>query len=193
MKLSTLEDLYVEELQDLYSAETQLLKALPKMAKAASSAELQSAFEDHLEQTKEHVARLEQIFENYDANPKGKKCNGMEGLIKEGDEIINEDMEDEVRDAGLISAAQRVEHYEMAGYGCVATYAKLLGKEDEADLLHQTLEEEEETDETLTDLAETINVEANEGEDSEEEAEEGEKANSNRRGTGDRTAKRASR
>ena len=161
MKMETLHDLYLEELRDLYSAENQLLKALPQVAKKCGSDELRSAFEEHLEQTKEHVTRLEEIFEKHDESPKGKKCKGMEGLLEEAKELMEEDIEEEVLDAGLISAAQRVEHYEIAGYGCVVTYAKLLGHEEDADLLQQTLDEEKETDETLTDIAEsTINIEA---------------------------------
>ena len=160
MEKERLEELYVEELKDIYSAETQLLKALPKMAKAATSEELQDGFGEHLEQTKGHVKRLEQIFSELEENPKGKKCAGMEGLIKEGQEMIDEDLEDEVKDAGLISAAQRVEHYEIAAYGCVRTYAELLGHDEQASLLEETLDEEKETDEKLTELAKKINVEA---------------------------------
>src|ERR1700676_1800864 len=123
-----LKELYVEELKDLYSAENQLVKALPKMAKASTSEDLRAGFEEHLDQTKEHVARLERIFKALGESPNGKKCKGMEGLIKEGAEMIAEDPAPEELDAGLISAAQRVEHYEMAGYGCVSAYAKLLGE-----------------------------------------------------------------
>jgi ferritin-like metal-binding protein YciE len=173
MKLNTLQDLYLEELRDLYDAENQLVKALPQMAKAAGSEELRNAFEEHLEQTKEQIERLDQIFENYGASPKGKKCKGMAGLIEEARELIKEDADEDVRDAGLIAAAQRVEHYEIAVYGCVCTYAKLLGSEEEAELLEQTLDEEKETDQTLTEIAEsTINIEAAEGDESEEEEEE---------------------
>jgi ferritin-like metal-binding protein YciE len=161
MELSSLRELYITELRDLYSAENQILKALPKMAKTASSEELKNAFQEHLEQTKTHVERLEQIFKNLDATPKGKKCKGMEGLIEEGKELMQQDAEPEVLDAGMIGAAQKVEHYEMAGYGCVRTYAKVLGDEEAAELLQQTLEEEEETDKKLTEIAESsINVEA---------------------------------
>jgi ferritin-like metal-binding protein YciE len=162
MKLATLRELFVEELKDLYSAENLIVKALPKMAKAASSEELRSAFEEHLDQTRSHVERLEQIFTNLDASPKGKKCRAMEGLIEEGEELMEEDGSPEVLDAGLISAAQKVEHYEMAGYGCVRTYAQLLGDEEAAGLLQQTLDEEGQADKKLTELAETINVEATE-------------------------------
>ena len=161
MKLESLQDLYVSELKDLYSAENQLLKALPKMAKAASSPDLQAAFKDHLEETRGQVERLEEIFKKLDHSPKGKKCKAMEGLIKEGEELIAEDAESEVLDAGLIAAAQRVEHYEMAGYGCVRAYARLLGDEDAAELLQETLDEEGAADKKLTDIAESaINVEA---------------------------------
>src|SRR5256885_10375155 len=135
MQLETLKDLYIHELKDLHSAEKQLTKALPKMAKAASNEQLAKGFKDHLEQTEEHVNRLEQILESLDQSTRGRKCKGMEGLIEEGSEMIDEDAEDEVRDAGLIAAAQRVEHYEIAGYGCVRTYAELLGDNKGAELL----------------------------------------------------------
>lgn len=160
MKLESLQDLFIEQLKDLYSAETQLTKALPKMAKAASSEELKNAFQEHLEVTKEHVSRLEQVFQELGESPKGQKCKGMEGLIEEGAETIKEDMEDAVRDAALIAAAQRVEHYEIAGYGTVRTYASLLGHDAAVTLLQQTLNEEGEADKTLTSLAENINVQA---------------------------------
>jgi ferritin-like metal-binding protein YciE len=160
MQENQLKELYVEELKDLYSAENQLVKAIPKMAKAATSEDLRAGFEEHLEQTKEHVARLERIFKTLGESPKGKTCKGMQGLISEGGEMIEEDPEPEMLDAGLISAAQRVEHYEMAGYGCVATYAELLGENEAAQLLRTTLEEERETDEKLTELSKEINVEA---------------------------------
>jgi ferritin-like metal-binding protein YciE len=160
METNRLKHLYIEELKDLYSAESQLVKALPKMAKAATSEELQTGFTEHLEQTKEHVERLEEIFKALGESPKGKKCKGMEGLIKEGAEMIEEEPAPEELDAGLISAAQRVEHYEIAGYGCVSTYAKLLGEDAAVSLLRQTLEEEKETDEKLTELSESINLEA---------------------------------
>jgi ferritin-like metal-binding protein YciE len=162
MELKDLRDLFIEELRDLYSAENQIIKALPKMTKAASSAELKSGFEEHLEQTKEHLTRLEQIFEDLDQSPKGKKCNGMEGLLEEGKELMEEDASPEVMDAGLISAAQHVEHYEIAGYGCVRTYAELLGDKKAAGLLQKTLDEEKQTDQKLTELSLTINVEAEE-------------------------------
>jgi ferritin-like metal-binding protein YciE len=156
MKLNTLEQLYISELRDLYSAENQLLKALPKMAKGASSPELKDAFEKHLEQTKGHVERLEELFQQLDESPKGKTCHGMKGLIEEGSEILNEDGEDSVLDAGIIVAAQKVEHYEIAGYGSARTFANLLGKDEEAKLLQSTLDEESETNEILNGLAESI-------------------------------------
>jgi ferritin-like metal-binding protein YciE len=167
MEMKSLKDLYVSELKDLYSAENQLLKAIPKMAKAATSEPLKKAFTGHLEQTKTHVERLETIFEELGASPKGKKCKAMEGLVKEGAEVIEEDASPEVKDAALIAAAQRVEHYEMAGYGCVRTYAQLLGETSAAKLLQQTLNEEGDTDKKLTGLAEKINVEAEEPEEEE--------------------------
>jgi ferritin-like metal-binding protein YciE len=166
MKENDLKELYIDELRDIYNAENQLTKALPKMAKAATSEELRAGFEEHLEQTTGHVQRLEQIFKELGEKPTGKKCKGMQGLIEEGKEMI-EEQEGETLDAGLISAAQRVEHYEIAAYGCVRTYAELLGEDEAAELLEETLNEEKETDQKLTKLAERINVEA-EGEGSEE-------------------------
>ena len=161
MKLESLETLYIEELRDIYNAESQLLKALPKMAKAASSPELKQAFKEHLEQTEEHVERLDEIFEKLDKKPTGKTCVAMKGLIEEGSEIMKEEGEEHVLDAGLIAAAQKVEHYEIASYGTVRTWAEMLGEEDAAELLQQTLDEEGETDKRLTELAEEIvNVEA---------------------------------
>jgi ferritin-like metal-binding protein YciE len=156
MKLDTLEQLYISELRDLYSAENQLLKALPKMAKGASSPELKDAFEKHLEQTKVHVLRLEELFGQLDESPKGKTCHGMKGLIEEGSEILKEDYENSVLDAGIIVAAQKVEHYEIASYGSVRTFANLLGKNEEAKLLQSTLDEESETNEILNGLAESV-------------------------------------
>lgn len=161
MEMQTLQDLYVEELKDLYSAENQILKALPKMIRAASHPQLKRAFTTHERQTRQHVKRLERICRSLGITPKGKKCVGMEGVIKEGAELIQERPEPDVLDAGLIAAAQHVEHYEMAGYGCVRTYARLLGHEEHVSLLQQTLDEEKDTDELLTSLAESsINVEA---------------------------------
>jgi ferritin-like metal-binding protein YciE len=166
MELETLRDLYIDELKDLYSAEKQLVKALPKMAKNATDPQLKKAFTDHLAETEEHVSRLEEIFESLDASPRGKKCIGMEGLVEEAQELIGEDAEEEVLDAGLISKAQHVEHYEMAGYGTVRTYAMLLGETEHARLLQQTLDEEGKADKLLTKLAEgSINIEAMIGEE----------------------------
>jgi len=167
MAEKNLKELFHDTLKDIYFAEKKIVSALPKMAKASTSEELRTAFEKHLGQTKEHAARLERIFKALGENPKGKHCKGMEGLIEEGSEMIDEAPEPEELDAGLISAAQRVEHYEMAGYGCVTTYAKLLGENDAMSLLRQTLEEEKTTDKKLTELANTINLEAAESEDSE--------------------------
>ena len=166
-----LKELYIDELKDLYNAENQLVKALPKMAKAASSNELRQGFEEHLEQTKGHVQRLEKIFQALGESPKGKKCKGMEGLIEEGSESAEEGYEGSVLDAALIGAAQRVEHYEIAGYGTVRSMAETLGEDDHVSLLEETLEEEKETDEKLTELARQINTHANERGD--EQAEPG--------------------
>ena len=171
MAQEAFKELYIDELRDLYNAENQLVKALPKMAKAANSDELRNGFEEHLEQTKGHVQRLEQIFKALGEKPTGKKCKGMEGLIAEGAETMGEDYEDGVMDAALIGAAQRVEHYEIAGYGTVRTMAELLGEDEAVQLLEQTLEEEKETDQKLTDLASEISVEAKgEGSDEEEDS-----------------------
>jgi len=156
MKLENLKSLYTNELRDLYNAENQLVKALPKMAKAASSEKLKDAFEKHLEQTETHVERLEEVFEELDENPKGKTCKAMKGLIEEGSEILDKDGDESVIDAGIIVAAQKVEHYEIAGYGSVRTFAQLLGKEKSAELLQTTLEEESETNELLNNLAQEI-------------------------------------
>ena len=161
MELETLRDLYVHELKDLYSAEQQLIKALPKMQKAARNRSLASAFNQHLEQTKRQAKRLEQILKRHDESTRAPKCEGMEGLISEGDKMASEEAQDDVRDAGLIASAQRVEHYEIAGYGCARTYAELLGLSDVAKLLQKTLDEEKATDEKLTKLADSkINIRA---------------------------------
>jgi ferritin-like metal-binding protein YciE len=189
-----LKELYIEELRDIYNAENQLVKALPKMAKAASSDELRRGFEVHLEQTKGHVQRLEQIFEALDESPKGKKCAGMEGLVKEGSEVMGEDYEDALMDAALIGAAQRVEHYEIAAYGTVVEFANILGESEHASLLQETLEEEKETDEKLTELAKQINTEANEGgAEEEEEQEQDEEVPASRGIKPNRTAKKSGR
>ena len=183
-----LKELYIDELKDLYSAETQLVKALPKMAKAASSDELRRGFEEHLEQTRGHLERLEKVSESLEdlllerlekvfktlgESPKGKTCKGMQGLIEEGAEVMAEDFEGSLMDAALIGAAQRVEHYEIAAYGTVCAFAKELGESDQAALLNETLDEEKETDEKLTELAEQINTEANGEEGAEEEEKKG--------------------
>jgi ferritin-like metal-binding protein YciE len=161
MKATTLKDVYVDELRDLYNAEQQLIKALPKMAKAATSEDLRQGFEEHLEQTKGHARRLEEIFQALGESSKGKKCKGMEGIVAEGAEVISEDYEGAAMDAAIISAAQRVEHYEIAAYGSVHAYATILGETEAANSLEQTLNEEKETDQKLTDLSESINEEAN--------------------------------
>jgi ferritin-like metal-binding protein YciE len=160
MDMESLQELFVDELKDLYSAENQIVKALPKMIKKATSKDLKQAFENHLRQTKVQVERLDEIFKDLGKSPKGKKCKGMEGVIADGSELMQEDAAPEVMDAGLIGAAQHVEHYEIAGYGCVRTYAELLGRDDLAKILQKTLDEEKETDEKLTSLAKKINVEA---------------------------------
>lgn len=169
MKLKTLHDLFIHELKDLYSAETQLVKALPRMAKAATNEDLKNGFQEHLDQTKTHVARLEQIAEACECTLTGHKCKAMEGLIAEGGELISEDADESVRDAGLIGAAQRVEHYEIAGYGTARALAECLGHTEAAEILSETLEEEKATDEKLTELAESgINAEAAEAPDARE-------------------------
>jgi ferritin-like metal-binding protein YciE len=155
----TLQTLYVSELKDLYSAEQQLVKTLPKIVKAVESEELSDAIANHLEETKNQVSRLEQIFESLGENPKGKKCVGMQGILEEGSETINE-FEGSVLDAGVISAAQRVEHYEIAAYGSVCAYAELLERSEDLGLLKETLEEEKNADEKLTQLSEAINQDA---------------------------------
>jgi ferritin-like metal-binding protein YciE len=170
VELETLRDLYIDELKDLWSAEKQLVQALPRMAKAANDPRLAKAFTTHLKQTERQVARLERIFKDLGESPRGKKCVGMEGLIEEGKELIKEKPDAQVLDAGLIAKAQHIEHYEMAGYGTVRTYAQVLGEERQAQLLQETLDEEGETDKLLTQLAEnSINLEAAQGEEEEEE------------------------
>ena len=160
MKLETMKELLLDELQDLYSAETQITKALPKMAKASSTPDLKHAFESHLQETEGHVQRLETIFKHLKESPKGKTCEGMKGLLKEGDERVKEGGESDGLDAGLISAAQRVEHYEIAAYGSARTYAELLGEDEIVKLLEQTLEEEKAADQKLTKVAKKVNVKA---------------------------------
>jgi ferritin-like metal-binding protein YciE len=171
MAETTLKELYIDELRDLYDAENQLIKALPKMAKAAQSEELRSGFEEHLEQTKGHAERIEQIFQTLGEPAKGKKCKGIQGIVTEGGETMEEDFEGAVMDAALIAAAQRVEHYEIAAYGSVRAFAQTLGETEAASLLEQTLNEEKETDAKLTELSETINSQAAEDGASPEESE----------------------
>jgi ferritin-like metal-binding protein YciE len=175
-----LKELYIDELKDLYSAENQLVKALPKMAKAASSDELRQGFEKHFEQTKGHVQRLEKIFQALGESPKGKTCKGMQGLIEEGSEATEEDYEGSVMDAALIGAAQRVEHYEIAGYGTVRSMAQTLGEDDHVSLLEETLEEEKQTDEKLSELAAQINTQAKESGDEDEAVSRDKKKSSSR-------------
>jgi ferritin-like metal-binding protein YciE len=164
MELDTLRDLYVDGLKDLYSAEKQILKALPQMIKKATHPQLKKAFTTHERQTRGHVTRLERICAELEESPRGKKCVGMEGLLQEGKELIQEKPEPDVLDAGLISAAQHVEHYEMAGYGTVRTYARQLGYDQQAELLQTTLNEEGDTDKLLTQIAETsVNIDAEDG------------------------------
>jgi ferritin-like metal-binding protein YciE len=160
MKLENLQQLYLKELRDLYDAENQITDALPKLIDAANNSELQNALQEHLNVTQTQIARLEQIFQTLNEKPSGETCKGMKGVIKEGDEVVSAGGDPATVDAGIISAAQRVEHYEMAGYGTVRTYAKLLGQNQHAQLLQQTLDEEEEADQTLTQIANTVNVEA---------------------------------
>lgn len=156
MKMETLKDLFIDQLKDTYSAEQQLVKALPKMAKAATEPALKEGFTQHLEQTKEHVNRLEQVFAEVGVKPRSKTCQVMEGLIEEGSELMKEKAEPHVLDAGLICAAQKVEHYEIAAYGTLRTWARQMGLERAAGLLHETLQEEAETDEKLTRIAESV-------------------------------------
>ena len=161
MKLQSLNDLLIKELQDLYDAENRIVEALPKMAEKASSPELRSGLNQHLEQTRGQIRRLDQIFDQLrDVDREDGKCKGIEGIIKEGEELLKKDAEPEVRDAGIIGSAQKVEHYEIASYGTVRTYAELLGRQDWARLLDQTADEEKETDQKLNQLASRINVEA---------------------------------
>ncbi|HEY2118401.1 MAG TPA: ferritin-like domain-containing protein [Candidatus Acidoferrum sp.] len=170
MNKNTLRGLFVDELRDLYDAENRLVKAIPKMAKAASSEELRAGFEEHLEQTKEHVERLKQVLTSLGEKATVKKCPGIIGILEEGEEMMGEDFEVAVMDAALISAAQRVEHYEIAAYGCVHAWAQVLGEKSAASLLEKTLDEEKETDEKLTELAEEINAQANPGSKDDESA-----------------------
>lgn len=169
--LKNLKELYVHELRDIYSAEKQITQALPKLAKAAQNQELKEGFEAHLEETKGQIQRLEQIFKRLGKSSTGEKCKGMQGLLEEGSDFIEEQEESAVADAGMIVAAQKVEHYEIAAYGSISRYAELLGFEDDLGLLQQSLDEEKETDEKLTELSDQINGEAQAGQDSESEEE----------------------
>jgi len=173
-KTTSLHDLLIEELKDLYSAETQLTKALPKMAKAANDEALRAGFEEHLEQTQEHIVRLDRVMELLDASPEGKTCKAMKGLVAEGEDTIDEDASPAVKDAALICAAQKVEHYEIAGYGTVRTFAELLGQDEVVALLQETLDEESETDRKLTALASSLNLKAESGDEDEEDEDEDE-------------------
>jgi ferritin-like metal-binding protein YciE len=168
VSIKNLEDLFVDKLKDIYDAERRITKALPKMAKSATSEELRSAFEEHLRQTEGQIERLDQIFEDLGMTPGRKPCHGMMGLLEEGRELMEEEAPSSVMDAGLISSAQEVEHYEIGSYGTLKAWADLLGKKTEAKLLQQTLEEEEAADEKLTAIAGTINAQALDGEDEDE-------------------------
>lgn len=160
MSVDTIEKLFIDELRDLYSAENQITKALPKLAKASSSEELKGAFESHLKETEEQIKRLEKVFKILEVSPRGKTCVGMKGLLEEGSEVLADAEKGAIRDAAIISAAQRVEHYEMAGYGSVRTYAELLGKSEIVTLLAKTLEEEKSADSKLTKIASSVNKQA---------------------------------
>jgi ferritin-like metal-binding protein YciE len=165
------EELFKEELEDIYDAERQIIQALPKMAEAASSEELVAAFQEHLEVTRQQVKRLDKVFQKIGAKPGHKTCEGMQGLIREGEKIISEIPKSTVLDAGLIAAAQKVEHYEISSYGTVRAMAEMLGQEDAAELLEETLEEEKETDENLTEIAESLMSGEASGEEEEDEEE----------------------
>jgi ferritin-like metal-binding protein YciE len=191
--MESLEGLLQDELKDIYDAEKQLTKALPKMAKKATNDELRQAFEEHLQQTEQHIERLDQVFEQLDMPARGKKCEGMRGLIAEGQEMMSEAEDDATRDAVMIASAQKVEHYEIASYGSVRTWANLLGKSKVAALLEETLDEEKEADQRLTSIAESIvNPEAARGEQDEEE-EPGEMRDRNARGGSRKATTRSSR
>jgi len=173
-KLANLDELYVHELRDIYSAEKQITRALPKLAKAAQNEELKQGFEAHLEQTKAQIERLDQIFKRLGKSSTGEKCKDMEGLLEEGRNFIEEKAEPSVLDAGMIVAAQKVEHYEIAAYGSVCRYAEILGYQEDLDLLEETLQEEKDTDEKLTQMADDINEQAQSGEGAEGESSEDE-------------------
>lgn len=169
--MKNLTELFLEELADVYSAEQQLTKALPKLAEAANSPELKEAIEQHLEETEEHVRRVEQVFESFDEKPYAKKCKAMAGIIAEGEDVMDEESEANLKDAAIIAAAQKAEHYEIAMYGTLRTWASLLEKDEAESLLEETLEEERSADERLTGIAESINTEAEHGSEEEEEEE----------------------
>jgi len=169
MPMQNLEDLFFDKLKDIYDAEHRITRALPKMAKTASSPELQTAFQDHLEQTRQQIERLDRIFENLERAPRRKPCHGMMGILEEGQEVMEHDAPEAVMDAALISGAQEVEHYEIGAYGCLKTWAEVLGRREDAQLLEETLREEEETDQKLSQLASSINARAAEGRDQDEE------------------------
>jgi ferritin-like metal-binding protein YciE len=160
MHAKNLQDLFIDELKDIYDAEVRITKALPKMIKAAASEELSSAFKDHLKETQEHVTRIEQILKNLDTSPKGTTCEAMVGLLDEGEELMKEDGAPSVKDAAIIAAAQKIEHYEMATYGCLRDWARALNDDDSADILQQTLDEEGSADKRLTEIASSLNAEA---------------------------------
>lgn len=176
MKLNSLQELYTEQLRDLYDAENQIIKALPEMIDAATSPDLKEALNEHLEITKTQATRLEQIFEGLGEKAKGETCKGMKGVIQEGSDLVDKIENDDTRDAGIITAAQRVEHYEMAGYGTARTFANLFGEDKAAQLLQQTLDEEKEADQKLTSLAEEINTSAEDSEGSEKTAPTGKRS-----------------
>jgi len=184
MALKKFEDLFVDELKDVYDAERRITKALPKMAREATNEELVAAMEEHLEQTQEHIQRLDRIFEMIDKTPGRKTCEAMVGLLEEGQELMNEEAPDAIKDAALIAAAQKVEHYEIATYGCLRDWAKLLGNDEAVQLLQQTLDEEGETDKRLSEIAMTLNVEARDSEEEEEEPETRETVTAGRRSGG---------
>jgi ferritin-like metal-binding protein YciE len=160
MKIENLQNLFIEQLRDLYDGEQQITKALPKLIGKANNPELQDALQEHLDVTNKQIQRLDQIFKMLGEKASGETCKGMKGVLAEGDSVVGDAEDNAVRDASIIASAQRVEHYEIAGYGTVRTYAKLLGKNDIANLLEQTLEEEKEADRTLSEIAESVNVEA---------------------------------
>ena len=184
MALKNLQDLFLDELKDLYDAEHRITKALPKLIKEATSRELTMSFEKHLKQTEEHIARLERVFEDIGESPTRKTCQAMVGLLKEGEELMEEEAPDSVKDASLIAAAQKVEHYEMATYGCLRDWAQLLDYDDAALMFQKTLDEEGEADKKLTQCAKSLNVEAVEGEDEDDNADENRTVSPGRRMAG---------